>query len=284
MTDTLARPSPTRWPHLILAALIAGVIALSIHVVMLQGLGVPYPEDSPPLWTRWLNLAGTTTALIAVIRLAGPRLGGAGRAILTTGLALVMIKESLRGAIMTGVVTSGWAWAPLALLPGVLLGLATAAVCVLLGRWARSPLLVVLTGMVAGGLTLVLQPLIGIAVSPLMAQFAHLAHPEVYQTPYPWFVLIPAYATFAEPVIAALILAALIWDRLPRPLPLRLVTFTLLVVLLKGVLVRAFLFAAYMDAPYVEGLLSQSQFLLEFAALGLLIGLSWHAFGEGRRT
>lgn len=250
--------------------------------MMLQVLGIPFPEDQAPSWARLLNLAGTTTALIALFVGARVQLGGFGRAVVISGFILLFIKEGVRGAIMNGVVTTGWAFALAGLLVPLLLCFGISLICGIAARWVRSPISLVVAGIFTGVLAFAWQMVVGIAVSLVMAALSYLARPDVYQLPYPISVLVPAYLSFAEPLLGCALLVALMWQRIKGGLAARLALFTLLVVLLKGVLIRTMLFPAYMAQPYFEGMLSQSQFLLEFAALALMTALAWERFGTGR--
>lgn len=268
---------------LIAALLVVGVISLSVHVTMLQVLGVPFPEDHAPVWAKVLNLAGTTTALIAFQVIARNELGKLWRTVSLSGLILFMLKEGVRGAVMNGVVTTGWVFALSGALTPMLLSFGIAAVCALAARRVNSPAAIVAAGLLAGGLSFVLQITVGMVVSPVMASLAHLARPDVYHLPYPPAVLVPAYVTFIEPVLGCGLMVALCWGRLPGGASTRLAVFTLLVVLLKGVLLRTFLYPAFMELPFALAVVSQSQFLLEFAILGALTALAWRTFGEAGR-
>lgn len=282
MSDETGPTHPIEWPALVAALIVAGAASLSIHIVMLQVLGIPFPEDQAPAWAKLLNLAGTTSALIAFQVCAQAKLGGLMRTVAVSACILLFVKEGIRGAIMNGVVTTGWTFALAGVLVPVLLSFGIALISAVAARWVRSPITLLAAGILAGVLAFVWQAVVGFAVSPVMAALSDLARPDIYQLPYPTSVLIPAYLTFAEPLLGCSLLAALLWNRINGSLVRRLALFTLLVVLLKGVLIRTLLFPAYMEQPYFEGMLSQSQFLLEFAALGILVALAWERFGTDR--
>ena len=283
MSDQTDALNQVKWPALVAALIVAGAVSLSIHVVMLQVLGIPFPEDQPPVWAKVMNLAGTTSALIAFQVNARAKLGGFWRTVVISGPILLLLKEGIRGAIMNGVVTTGWGFALAGVLVPLLLSFGIALICATSSRWVRSPLTLLAAGLLTGALAYVLQALVGVAISPVMGALAHLARPDVYHLPYPLAVLIPAYLTFAEPLVGCGLLVALVWDRIEGGLAARLAQLTLLVLFLKGVVVRTLVFPAYMEQPYFQGMLSQSQFLLEFAALAILTALAWNRFGANRR-
>jgi hypothetical protein len=89
--------------------------------------------------------------------------------------------------------------------------------------------------------------------------------------------MIPAYLTFAEPVIACAVIAYLVWPRLPSPPALRIASFVLLILFMDTMVLRTFVFSFYIEAPIGIALLSESQFLLEFLTLAALTGLVWAA-------
>ncbi len=277
-------PITVNWPRLIVGLAIAGIAALSVHVVMLQVLHVPFPEDHPPYWARLLNNAGMVFATLLFLDLARPAL--AGRGFVTRWLILfallAMLRETLRGAVMGAVVTTAWTFSLVQLLVPLTLWLAIALMCTVAAPLLR-PLWSKLLGALAiAAIALWLSPIIGAAFSPLFEALAHLGHPDVYDLPYPWQVMIPAYLTFAEPVIACALIAHLVWPRLPSRPALRIAAFVLLILFMDTMVLRTFLFSFYIDAPIGIAMLSESQFLLEFLTLATLTGLVWSASHRSR--
>ena len=277
-------PITVNWPRLIAGLAIAGIAALSVHVVMLQVLQVPFPEDDPPYWARLLNNAGMVFAVFLFLDLARPVLAGRGfvtRWLLLFAL-LAMLRETLRGAVMGAVVTTAWTFSLVQLLVPLTLWLAIALMCTIAAPVLRPVWSKLLGAVVIAAIALWLSPIIGGAFSPLLQSLAHLSHPDVYDLPYPWQVMIPAYLTFAEPVIACAVIAYLVWPRLPSPPALRLASFVLLILFMDTMVLRTFVFSFYIEAPIGIALLSESQFLLEFLTLATLTGLVWAASHHSR--
>ncbi len=81
-------------------------------------------------------------------------------------------------------------------------------------------------------------------------------------------VLVPAYLTFVEPVAGATIALSFMWDRLPSGRIARFATCALLIASLKGVFGATIFFGPYTSSSPLMGMLSWSQFLLEFLVLG----------------
>lgn len=274
------RATPANIVTLLLGLAAAGIVALSIHVVMLS-LGVPFPSAAPPTWARWLNSASSAIATLYFLNLARPRIERWGflPRLLITFVVLVTVRETFRSAIMAGVVTSAWTFSAISMLPVALAGLfILALLCTIAMSWARSSLIMGVVGLVVSGIYVFVQPLIGQAFAPVIESFAALSHDDLYTPPYPLVVMIPAYLTFAEAVLGATIIAALIWDQLPAGRWKRAMIVALLVSLVKGVIVATFLFSFFTDGSVARGVLSYSQFLFEFLALGLLTGLAWGKF------
>lgn len=278
----LATSAP-RQPLLLAASLaLAGAIALTIHVGMLAA-GIPFPLSQPPAWARWLNLSLATGAVFVVLRLAGPdfaRRGFLARTLIVFAL-LLTIRETARAGIMSGVVTTGWAYSALGMIEPVTRLLIQAVLCVAAVRWVRGGVTLVIAALATAAVCLGGQALAGMALAPLMEHFAWLARPAQYVFPYPFHVTLAAYVTMLEPVIGAALLLALVWHRLPGTKMARLLASALLVALLKGIVGVTFLFGFFMKQPPLEGMLSYSQFLFEFLALGFLAALAWDAFGPG---
>lgn len=269
---------------LILVLVAAGVLALSIHVGMLLA-GVPFPLTSPPPWAGWLNNLLTTITLLIVMRLALPVIGRLSliKRTLLVFLVFAMIRETLRGVIMNGVVTGGWVFAFAALPEQILRALVLAAFVTIGARWATSVPRLVATGLVIASVSFGINKLLSATFAPLVERLSYLARPDAYEFPYPVEVMIPAYLTFAEAILGATLLARLIWPALPASAGRRILIMAALVPLIRGVAFMPFLFSFFMkDGSYFGGVLSYSQFTLEFIALGIIVGIGWERYGRSR--
>ena len=262
------------------ACLAAGFIALSIHVGLLAA-GVPFPIPTPPLWATWLHTALVAGGLITALATAGLRgLGGslAGQTLLAFAI-LVLLQETFRVAVMNGVVTGGWAYGAIGLIKPLLRSLILALLCAVAVRWARGPISAMAAALAAAAVATGAQRLINPFLNPWLDTFDHLSRAPLFVFPYPFHVTVAAYVSFIEAVVGAVILTALIWDRLPARLWARLASLALLTALIKGVVGGTVLYGVFTgDNPWI-GLFSWSQFLLEFLALGALIGAVWGRLG-----
>jgi len=260
--------------------LAALIVSLSIHIVMLQNLGVPYPDHSTvPMLPRYINTGCSLLALLVFYHLASHRLSRLPlllRCLLVFAL-YAMVKEALiRANVMEGVVTTAWVFPWIKSAPRLLSYLLVACAVVLLNpiikrRWQMVLAAVVLAAVVMFGL----EPLLGAVFNPIIGSFAYLAHDDVYAVPYGWQVMIPAYITYAEPVLASFVIVALTWQTIARQNNLRIVYSVLLGGFMKGALLPLFLYSPFLDLNFPTAMLSESQFTFEVLALALIVALTW---------
>ena len=269
-----------RWPGLIIGMGLTIVAGLSVHVIMLQGLHVPYPDNSLVGWpARYLNVALAMLATILFNTMASSRLDTYSRLVRSVLVFLIfsMLHEALiRAAVMDGVVTTAWTYSFLSNLPVLLTNL---VICILI-VWVSPSLRLVWQKIVAALilaalLWFVCQPLIGLAFSPILNSLSFLAHDEIYKQPYGWHVLVPAYATFAEPVVASFVIAFLVWDRLSAMLWIRTLQFVLLIMLMKGSIVPTLFYSVYLKLDLPTAIASEGQFGLETLIVAVMTALVW---------
>jgi hypothetical protein len=280
MMSTTSAPHSLRWLPMAVGLVATAIGALSVHAIMLQLWGVPFPDLSViPAPFKLLVRMVATLALIVFWQLASPSVQGS--FVKRWGVLFLisaMLNESLvRGPFMEGYCTTAWVFA----FVGNLSKLASIAVVVALVV-AITPRLALAWQKAAAAVAIaafgmyVATPLIGMAMGPVMESIASLAPQSEWCTlPYGPNVLIPAYLTFAEPVLACVAAAVLIWDRLAPSRALRFVQFALLILALKNQLLMPFIYAAFAKVPLVDAFVSESQFALEAIALALLSGVSW---------
>ena len=259
--------------------LVTLLIALSIHVIMLQVLRIPFPEFAGvSVWASLLNTALSVLALIVVCGLAEPQLARLSTVerYITIFLMYAMLREILRGILMNGVVTTAWAYNVLAGLPGVIYAFVLSSLVVFTTSRIREVWLrIFAAAAIAGLMVFAVRPLIGSALTPALKAAARFAHPEVYPFPYGWQVLLPAYVTYVEPVVACMLFAVLTWQGLSRKPVVRLIQFASLVLLLRGMLLPTFVYSFYSKARLGSAMLSQSQFLFETFTLAIMTALVW---------
>ena len=269
---------------LLIGMLFALVVSLSIHVMMLQVLGIPFPDFSGVSpWVAFVNTTLTVLSVVIFCQRARKRLARFSKPIRYFGVFLlyVMLRETFRGVLMSGFVTGDWRFNMIASLPSLLSGLVLIGMVMLIAPILRAFWIkVAASGAIAGSMMLAIKPLLGSVLASVIKAAAPVEHADLYAFPYGWQVLIPAYLSYAEPVIACTIIAALIWQSLSTNAPLRFLQFVLLVLLMRGMLLPTFLYSFYSKAPLASAMLSQSQFLFETIALAALTGLAWQWGGS----
>lgn len=259
--------------------LVTLIVSLSVHVFMLQILRIPFPDFAGiSLWAPWLNTALAVFALIVVCGAAQPRLArlSKGTQCIVIFLLYAMLKESFRGILMNGVVTTGWVSSIVTGLPSLAYGFVLSSLIVFLTPVLRSLWLKVGgAAVLAGTAIFAVRPALARIFAPALKAAAHLDHPEVYSFPYGWQVLIPAYVTYAEPVIACMCVAFLVWGRLSQRSGIRILQFSLLILSIRGMLLPTFIYSFYSKEKLPTAMLSESQFLLETLALAILTAIVW---------
>jgi hypothetical protein len=260
------------------------VLALSVHVIMLEVLNAPYPSQAVKSWFPFILSANLGLAAGAVWLYGCLTNVFQGRSRLLPAFILFLlmggISETLRGWFMNAYCTTPFLKAVLitafVALAGTLPYAALTALIALTWRYMRS-----------GWQQIIGAVLLGLLLSIAIAALTSLARPDtatgakqlaldVWCTmPYGLNVKIPAYATFIEPTLASLFCAAFCWRYLPGGIATKVLAFTVLILALKQQLFAAFVYVLYAKLPFWTALGSMGQFSLEAAALGVLTALNW---------
>lgn len=273
-----------RWGRLMSAMVVTGVLALSVHVVMLQVLHVPYP--SAVLRTKLPDLLnGALMIWAAMCVYDGLRARWPGRsALLCVAILFALLaglNETLRAAFMSGYCSTH---APVRWLIGLLASLrplsmyaVAAGLAAGLARLRSTRARVCGTAAAALVSAYIIAPALAAADAVIRTHAAQWMPEGGWCTlPYGIDVLIPAYLTFLEPVLLSFACAALIWNRLPGGLPGRTAAFVLLILALKRHVLASLLYAVFAPGPAMTAFASVGQFSLEAAVLGCLTALGWH--------
>ena len=252
------------------------VLALSVHAVMLQGFHVPYPSNFPN--TGWPKLPDGILSVLGAIYLSThlperirKRSFGFRSALLFVLIATIH-EVLFRAPFMDFINLSNFTLYPFIDNLPKLLPLAVIAMAV--EGWTRRKssfwanlLFAVLLAAVAG---LLVRPLADHAFAGVIHFTEAREGDQRYGVPYDWHILLPAYLTFFEPVIAALVIGYAIRSKLP-PTPLMRFCMTAgLILALKGPVFAPFLNIHYAKMGALAAMLSYAQFTFETMALGLL--------------
>lgn len=269
-----------RWPVVAFGLVLTTVLALTVHAVMLQGLHVPYPFNYPRHgWPKYPDFFVFTAVALYTVRLLDQRFQrlSAGGKTLMFFLLLATLKESLFRAAFMNIVNSNSVLYPVVQAMPKLITFAITAACIVLSarltqtRWSRWAAAVAISLLVF----FLCQPLINVVFDPLLGSLAWRSGPSLYDPPYDYHILIPAYLSFLEPVIASFFLAALVWKELPTGTAARIGVFTFLILGLKGPVFEPILNIHFAHTGPLTAFLSEAQFSFESITLGLLTALTW---------
>jgi hypothetical protein len=269
-----------RWFRLAIGLAVTTVGALSVHSIMLQSLHVPFPDLSaitPPY-----KFLIRTIAMLGLIFLGHLTSGSFRGSFMKRWAALflidAMLTESLfRAPFMDGYCTTAWTYSFVGNISKLL---AVAVICAMIVL--AIPRLSLLWHKLAAAVTIaalftyVVTPLMKFAMQPIMNFISNLApQSEWCALPYGANVLVPAYLTFLELVIACYAAAALAWKQLSRSRTVRYLQFTLLILAVKNQLLTPFIYVAFAKTPAFPALASEGQFALEALALAALTCVFW---------
>lgn len=259
-------------------AVVITITSLSVHVLMLQVLRIPYPDMSGIGRVGLVLVVLRIFALLLVYRLSSPALDTLRLPVRIAAVALLdmAVAGNARAAVMDAVVTTGLAFPTVRLLVDVAESVVLAAFVVALRPLLRrTPGLIASALVLAGATTFLIAP----AARWMLAPFARLRRPEVFTEPYGVYVLSWSYAMFLETTAAVMGIAILVGARLSIRPAVALLQFVTLVLLLRGTLVMQLVFPWFMHGGMTQSLLSTSQFFLQDVVLAVMAWLAWRRPG-----
>jgi len=272
-------PAQVKWIKFGTGLLLTAILSLSIHAIMLQQFHVPFPDTSVITKPYMFILrVGSALALLYFWKLAGQKVG---RSYVKQWLLLflidAMLTESLfRGPFMDGYCSNAIIFMLVSNIPkllsiAVICGLVVLITPKLHSAWQKLVAAIVITAIYVYAAT----PLFGAAWAPVLSLIARLAPTSSWcNLPYGPNVLIPAYISYLEPVIACALMALLVWHQLPKAIWMKYLIFILMVLAIKNQLVTPVFYALLGKSSFFSNLLSESQFALEALALAILTGVT----------
>ena len=130
---------------------------------------------------------------------------------------------------------------------------------------------------IAGVTAYLVTPLARSVLQPALNYISDLApQSEWCKLPYGVNVLVPAYLSFSEPVVACFLAAALAWSGFSAARTGRYLQFSLLILAVKSQLITPFVYAAFAKTSVSSALASEGQFALEALVLALVTAISWN--------
>jgi hypothetical protein len=262
-----------------LGIVITWVLALSTHVVMQDVLHIPYPKFYSKTGAAYFfDYSAKVLAILCLYRLVHDKFSHLSLPVrcLLLFVLIAMLNESLlRLPLMNGIVTSAWVFSLILGLPILIAHLLLACLVVISAPRLPRVWQQILGAFLIGALLhFLLTPVISEHVNMLLAQLPQPRPENIISPPYGLNVLVPAYLSFAEPVVACFILARIVWNKLSLASVKGLSLFVLLIISMRGVLLAPFICIFYANLPPVTAMLSVGQFSLEALVLALMTVLS----------
>jgi len=267
------------WAKFGIGLFAATILSLSVHTVMLQGMDIAFPDlsviDVP---YQFIVRFCAALGLIIFWDLVREKLDGSfWKKWVLLFLIDAMLTESLfRSAFMDGYCTNSIGYMLINNVPKLLTIVVMCGLVVwCVPRLDKIHLKVVAAIVIAAIFMFVASPLTSAAWKPVMEAINHLAPKgEWCKLPYDANVLIPAYITFMEPVLACAVMAFLVWDKLAKNRGLRYLIFTLLILAIKFQLLMPIFYGVFGKGTFSVNLISEGQFALEAIVLSLSVGVA----------
>ena len=262
------------WLKLIAGAIVTLGLALSVHAVMIQLLHIPFPYNFPH--AGWARLPDSILSVFGAIYLsrhlpAGTRARSLAYRSGLLFLLLAAIHEVLfRAPFMEFINLSNFTLYPFIDNIPHLIPLAAIAVGVEVWTRRRYGLAVDIAaaGILAALATMLIAPIAMHAFADVLRTTAAREGVQRYGLPYDWHILLPAYLTFLEPVVASLVIGRAVRDQLPTRAGLRFAITLALLLALKGPVFAPFLNIHFAGTDPLLAMLSYAQFSFETIALG----------------
>ena len=276
----MLQKTSVNWTKFVIGIILSTILSLSIHAVMLQEMNVPFPDLSVITTPyKFIIRIFSILGLIFFWGFARHKVDGS-FAKKWAALFLInsMLTESLfRGPYMDGYCTNSIGFMFINQVPKLLAIAITCGLIILATPILSKALFKILAAIaIAAIFMFAANPLMEAAWKPVMEKFAYLAPTgEWCQLPYGPDVLVPAYISFIEPVLACLAMAILVLNQLSRTTWLKFLLFGLIVLSIKHQLLMPVFYVALHEGSFRSNLASEGQFALEAVALAITTGLTW---------
>lgn len=276
----MLQKTSVNWGKFVVGIVLSTVLSLSVHVLMLQEMNVPFPDLSVITTPyKFVIRIFSVFGLLFFWQLADKKVNGSfvkKWAILF--LIDAMLTESLfRAPFMDGYCTNSIGFMMISNVPKLLAIAITCGLVVFIAPRLNKLLFQFLAAAaIAAVFMFITNPLISMAWKPLMEKISYLAPTgEWCKLPYGPDVLIPAYVSFIEPVLACMAMAILVLNQLSSVKWLRLLLFVLLVVTVDYQLLMPLFYVVLHKGSFLTNLASEGQFALETIVLAITTGFTW---------
>ena len=269
-----------RWLLLLVSIALTVVISLSVHVFMLDVLGIPHPDNTRA--GQAATLLDKALSVIAVIvfyqaaQTMFARLSFLARCLLLATIYTMLGEVLLRNFIMDVVVSHDWIYCLVLNLPRPIEYFVVCALVVAASPKLTRPWMMAAAGIMIAGLDFyAISPLVDRVFERLIASVEYLDTGNIYNPPYGWQVNVPSYLTFLEPVVASFAIAALTIGKSTSRRAWHFAQFVLLIMAMKHSIVPIALYSFYEPRPLPAAILSESQFTLETLTMAILTAIGW---------
>lgn len=261
---------------------VVGILAVNIHIRMLEA-GIPHPRGlwNEPSWYPFLKHLVQLMAMAWLHRMLKERFPTFGywrNTLVLFAIMVTLMELTLRLPVTAGYVNGRaflFTWTAAYLPETITLFFSTAAVVLLASVRLKGSIRRVVVGV---GLS-VTAVLVWKASEPLAGRLAEVGarlfgppNPQdVLAFPYGPTVTLIASVSFIEPTVSCFAVGWLIWDRLSSNNGIRILQFTLLILMLVYRLVDQTIFMIYSTLPPMRAFLSMGQFTLEWVFMGSMI-------------
>jgi hypothetical protein len=268
------------WGKFAIGFFLSTVLSLSVHAVMLQEMNVSFPDLSVITTPyKFVIRIFSMLGLLLFWELADKKIEGS----FVKKWAILffidaMLTESLfRGPFMDGYCTNSIVYMLVNNVPKLLAIAITCGLVVFTApRLNKLLFKFIAAAVIAAIFMFITNPLLGAAWKPIMEKISYMAPTSEWcKLPYGPDVLIPAYVSFIEPVLACLAMAILVLNQLSPVKWLRLLLFVLLVAAINYQLLLPFFYVALHKGSFMIKLASEGQFALESIVLAITTGFTW---------
>lgn len=277
------------WVKLVIGIVLSTVISLSVHAVILQEMNVPFPDLSVITTPyKFVIRIFSVFGLLFFWQLADKKVNGSfAKKWVTLFLIDAMLTESLfRGPFMDGYCTNSINYMLINNVPKLIAIAITCGLVVFTAPRLNKVLFKFLAAAaIAAVFMFITNPLIGAAWKPVMDKIAYMAPTgEWCKLPYGPDVLIPAYISFIEPVLACMAMAILILSQLSKVLWLKYLLFALIVLSVNYQLLMPIFYTLLHKGAFKANLASEGQFALETIVLAITTAFTWQWSSTVKKT
>jgi hypothetical protein len=278
------------WAKFAIGVFLSTVLSLSVHAVMLQEMNVPFPDLSVITTPyKFIIRIFSILGLLLFWELADKRLSGS----FVKKWAILffidaMLTESLfRDPFMDGYCTNSIGFMLISNIPKLIAIAISCGLVVFTASRLNKVFFKFLAAIaIAAVFMFAINPLLGAAWKPLMDKIAYLAPTSEWcKLPYGPDVLIPAYISFIEPVLACLVMAILILNQLSKKQWLKYLLFALIVLAVKYQLLMPVFYTLLHKGTFKANFASEGQFALESIVLAIATGFTFEwSFKQYRQS